>query len=116
MNFQLFLLLLAALLDPDKRNLMDFYEAQQEALRSQIPGKLRFTQTQKARLGLAAKALGRKALDQITTLVTPDTLFRWHREAVNKKWDYSKNRKPGRPNINVEIEVFILQWAQDNKD
>ena len=76
MNYPSFLLLLAALLDPDKRKLMELYEAQLDALRSQIPGKLRFTHAQKARMARAAKALGRKALRQVKTLVTPDTLLR----------------------------------------
>ena len=114
MNYPSFLLLLAALLDPDKRKLMELYEAQLDALRSQIPGKLRFTHAQKARMARAAKALGRKALRQVKTLVTPDTLLRWHRKLVRQKWDYSKKRGPGRPHTKSEIESFILQWAQDN--
>ncbi len=115
MNFTLFYLLLSALLDPDKGKLLDFCNAQVEVLRSQIPGRLKFTPAQKARLGLAAKALGRKALREITTLVTPDTLLRWQLEAVREKWDYSKKRGPGRPSTRSEIENFIVQWAGQNK-
>ena len=33
--------------------------------------------------------LGRKALSELTTIVTPDTILRWHRELVAQKWDYS---------------------------
>ncbi len=115
MNFSLFLVLLCALLDPDRRKLIEIYESQLDALRSQLPGKLRFTQAQKARIARAAKALGRKALKGITTLATPDTLFRWYREAVRAKWDYSENRGPGRPKTKAQIENFIVQWAQENK-
>jgi transposase len=113
-NVSLLLAYLAALSNPDKRALVEFYEAQIAALRSQIPGRLHFTQTQKARLGLAAFALGRKTLKGLTTLVTPDTLFRWHREAVKHKWDYSRKHGPGRPSTLPEIERLIIQWTQQN--
>ena len=33
--------------------------------------------------------LGRKLLTEVGTLVTPDTLLRWHRLLVANKWDYS---------------------------
>ena len=115
MNFSFFLLLLTALLDPDKQKLIEMYEAQLDVLRSKVPGPLRFTNAQKARMALAAIALGRKALRKITTLVSPDTLFRWHREAVRSKWDHSQKRGPGRPQTKAEIENFIIQWAQKNK-
>jgi RHS repeat-associated protein len=38
-------------------------------------------------------------LAQIGTLFTPDTILRWHRLLVARKWDYSERRqkKPGRP-------------------
>jgi putative transposase len=39
------------------------------------------------------KILGRKMLEQITTIVTPETILRWHRELVAAKWDYSQCRK-----------------------
>jgi putative transposase len=116
MNHRLFLLLIAALLDPDKRKLIELYESQLDALRSQIPGRLRFTQSQKARMAEAARALGRKALRELSTIVTPDTLFRWYKESVRQKWDYSNKRRPGRPNTKAEIERFIIQFAQENKD
>jgi hypothetical protein len=77
---------------------------------------LRFARPQKARMAEAAKALGRKTLHGLSSIVTPDTLFRWHREEVCKKWDYSHKRKSGRPNIKVEIEKFTLQLAGENKD
>ena len=43
-------------------------------------------------LAVKAKSIGRKALLQLTTIVTPDTILRWHRELVAKKWDHSEKR------------------------
>src|SRR5713101_1245549 len=32
-------------------------------------------------------------------MVTPQTLLRWHRELVRRKWTYRSSGKPGRPPI-----------------
>jgi hypothetical protein len=32
------------------------------------------------------KILGRKRLEEVGTLFTPDTILRWHRMLVAKKW------------------------------
>jgi len=52
-------------------------------------------------------------LGQIGTLVTPDTILRWHRLLVAKKWDYSDRRKksPGRPALAQEIRDLVLRLA-----
>ena len=55
---------------------------------------------QRRRLAIKGKVLGRKALHQVATIVTPDTILRWHRQLVAMKWDYRKRRKSiGRPRI-----------------
>jgi hypothetical protein len=49
-------------------------------------------------LAVKGKVLGRKALKEIETIVTPDTVLRWHRTLLTRKWDYSERRKnAGRP-------------------
>jgi len=105
---------IAALVNSDKAELIDFYEAQLEALRYNCPPKLRFTAHLRAQMGKTAKALGLKALQGITTLVTPDTLLRWNRECARKKWDYSKERGPGRPRTRSEIVRLLIRWAHEN--
>ncbi len=62
------------------------------------------------------KALGRKTLRELTTIVTPDTILRWHRELVAQKWDYSHKRKSvGRPRIRQIIVDLIPRFAAENK-
>lgn len=47
--------------------------------------------------------------------MTPDTILRWHRELVAKKWDYSEKRQAvGRPRIRQAIVDLILQFAREN--
>jgi putative transposase len=55
-------------------------------------------------------------LQQVATIVTPDTILRWHRMLVAKKWDYSNRRKkkPGRPRIRQVIIDLILRFAKEN--
>ena len=82
-------------------------------LREQLGGKrLLFTDGQRRRL--AAKAIRHNGLFEIGTLVTPDTLLRWYRRLIAKKYDGSKARKFGRPKAAAEIEQLIIQMARDN--
>jgi transposase InsO family protein len=63
-----------------------------------------------------AKALGRKLLASVGTLFTPDTLLRWHRLLIARKWDYSdrKTPQPGRPPITQEVQQLVVRLAQEN--
>lgn len=60
------------------------------------------------------KAVGRKVLLELNTIVSPDTLMRWHRRLVAQKWNFAHRRGPGRPGIMREIAELIVRMAQDN--
>jgi putative transposase len=47
-------------------------------------------------------------------LVTPQTLLRWHRALVRRKWTYGKERTPGRPPVDPQIADLILRMAREN--
>jgi len=52
---------------------------------------------------------------ELTTIVTPDTILRWHRELVARKWDHSDKRKStGRPRLRQVVVDLILRFARDN--
>jgi hypothetical protein len=42
--------------------------------------------------------LGGRRLRQVATIVTPDTILRWHRLLIARKWTYAKGRG-GRPGV-----------------
>ena len=42
---------------------------------------------------LSVRNSGREALDAVASIVTPDTILRWHRELVAKKFDTSGQLK-----------------------
>jgi transposase InsO family protein len=69
------------------------------------------------RKGLAEKGrpLG-KLLAQVITIVQPETLLKWHRRLVAKKWDFSARRANavGRPPVDAVVEKLIVQLAKDN--
>lgn len=98
-----------------QQDVIDYLQEEKRALREQLGGKrLRFTDAQRIRLAERAKKLGHKKLQEIGTLVSPDTLLRWHRELVTKKYDGSKKRGPGRPRRASEIERLIVEMSRDN--
>ena len=94
---------------------IEFLQAENRLLKERLSGKrIRFTDAERALLARKAKAVGRKALLELDTLVSPDTLMRWHRRLVAQKWDFSKRRGPGRPGIMREISQLIVRMAQEN--
>lgn len=94
---------------------IEFLQAENRMLKERLRGKrIRFTDAERTLLARKAKAVGRKALLEFDTIVSPDTLMRWHRRLVAQKWDFSKRRGPGRPGIMREISQLIVRMAQDN--
>jgi hypothetical protein len=78
--------------------LIDYLREENRVLREQLGGRrLRFTDDQRRRLAAKAKGLGRKALAELGTIVTPETLLAWHRRLIAQKYDGSNKRVPGRP-------------------
>jgi putative transposase len=45
---------------------------------------------------------------------SPQTLLRWHRELVRRKWSYQGRRRAGRPRIGGEAAELILRLAKEN--
>lgn len=78
-------------------------------------GRIRLTDDERRVLAVKGKALDRRLLEKVAMIVRPDTILRWHRQLIAKKWDYSKRRKsPGRPKTAKEIEELVLRMAREN--
>jgi putative transposase len=46
-------------------------------------------------------------------IVTPQTLLRWHRELVRRKWAQPR-RSPGRPTVDLQVRQLVLRFAREN--
>ena len=94
---------------------IEFLQAENRLLKGKLGGKrIRFTDAERALLARKAKAVGRKALLKLDTIVSPDTLLRWHRRFVAQKWNFVHRRGPGRLGVMREISDLIFRMAQDN--
>ena len=105
MNFffqpwQLLVLILAAWINREQHKVIDYLRLENQILREKLGKRhILLNDDQRRRLAVKGKVLGRKLLAQFGTLVTPDTILRWHHLLVAKKWDYSQRQQqnPGRP-------------------
>jgi putative transposase len=86
-------------------------------LREQLGDRrLRLNDDQRRRLAAKAKRLKGTILEEIATIVTPDTLMAWHRRLIAQKHDGSAKRQPGRPRKADEVETLALRMADENRN
>jgi transposase InsO family protein len=95
---------------------IEFLQAENRLLKERLRGRrIRFTDAERALLAHKAKAVGRRALLELDTIVSPDTLLRWHRRLVAQKWNFAERRGVGRPGIMRRISELIVRMAQENR-
>jgi len=75
----------------------------------------RLQEAERKVLAEKGKPLG-QLLHDVLTIVQPETLLKWHRRLVARKWDFSRRRngKFGRPSVAVEMERLVVQLAREN--
>ena len=56
---------------------------------------------------------GRRGLRQVATIVTPDTILRWHRQLIARKGTYAKRRR-GCPGVLAEIRQLVVRMMKEN--
>ncbi|MBT8207364.1 MAG: DDE-type integrase/transposase/recombinase [Acidimicrobiia bacterium] len=110
------LLATAGLVNQDQIRVIEYLLEENRVLREMLGKKRpRFTDRQRRRLAAKAKLVGRAVLNEIATIVTPDTLLRWHRQLIAMKWDYSSRRGQGRPRIMQTIRRLVVRFALENR-
>jgi transposase InsO family protein len=94
----------------------EYLVAENRILRNQIAGRVRLTDGERTTLAALGKRLGKQALAEVMSVVTPETLLAWHRRLIAKKFDGSQHRRhPGRPRCHQEIENLVVQCAKENR-
>jgi len=114
--WHLILLFLASQLNREQQRVIEYLQVENQVLRERLgKGRILLSDDQRRRLAVKGKALGRRALRELATIVTPDTILRWHRELVAQKWDFSKlSKRVGRPRVREEIVKLVVQMAREN--
>jgi putative transposase len=79
-------------------------------LRRQV-GRPRFETHDRLLLAALSRVLPRSSWNAF--LVRPETLLRWHRRFVARRWTYP-HRRPGRPPIGHEVRELVLRLAREN--
>ena len=93
----------------------EYLAAENKILRSKIEKTIRFNDAERILLANIGKRLGIKALKDIACIVKPETIMKWYRKLVAKKFDGSSNRKKvGQPKTEKEIEAHVIRFAQEN--
>jgi putative transposase len=111
---QVLLVTLAGWVNRHQQQVIEYLVEENRVLREQAKGRrLRLTDDQRRRLAAKGQRLGRRVLAQVATLVTPDTILRWHRQLIARKWTFEPKRL-GRPGIMQEISSLILRMATEN--
>src|SRR5262247_222663 len=94
----------------------EYLVTENRILRHQIKGRVRLGTGERKALAEIGQKLGKQALEQVATIVKPDTILAWHRKLVAQKFDGSQQRKAlGRPKIDQELEALVVRMAQENR-
>ena len=110
---QMVLCVLTGWLDRREREAVAYLIEENRLLRRQLgTRRLRLTDDDRRRLAARAYRVGRTALREIATIATPDTLLRWHRQLIARKWTYAS--QPGRRGILLEIRRLVVRMAEEN--
>jgi len=88
------------MLNEHQQRVVECLKAENQVLREQLgPKRIRLNDDQRRRLAVVGRAIGRKALSEICSIVTRDTMLRWHRKLIAQKHDGSGSRRAGRPGV-----------------
>lgn len=90
---------------------IDFLRAENQILRKRISGRLRFTDSERRTLVKYGLRI-RDCLEQVATLVKPETILAWNRQFKKHKWDYSK-RRGGRRRKRDDVEEIAVRLAME---
>ncbi len=89
-------------------------------LQRERPQPPRLTRWEKLTLAVLTAKLAhstagpRARLDQLLLLFKPETVLKWHRELVRRKWTVRRQRAGGRPATSAGVEELILRLAGEN--
>jgi hypothetical protein len=109
-------LLVAGWVNRQQQAVIDYLLEENRVLRAAHgPRGLCLTDDQRRRLAVKGKVLGRRRLAAIARIVTPDTILRWYRTLVAKKYDSSKAQRRGRPSTKPDLAALVIRMAKETR-
>ena len=93
---------------------------QLEILQRKLDKPLRVSHAEKFSVALLTVRLKRitgksaKELRDTIRIFQPETVLKWHRQLVRRKWTHRHRSRSGRPRTNVEVERLVLRLARAN--
>jgi putative transposase len=116
MILQVLIAMVAGWVQRHQQQVISYLIEENRIIKAQLRGRrLRLTDTERRRLAALAYPLGRKRMQEVATIATPDTLLRWYHRLIAQKFDGSHDRHHlGRPRIIEEIEQLVVRMAEEN--
>ncbi len=112
---QFLLMVMAGWVNRRQLEAIDYLKEENRVLHEQLGGRqVRFTDDQRRRLALKGRVVGRHRLAALAGLVTPETILRWYRELIAKKYDGTARRGVGRPVRSPTIRELVVTFATEN--
>ncbi len=113
---KMMLVMLAGWINRRQLAAIDYLREENRVLREKLGKKrVRLNDDQRRRLAARGKVLGRRLLADVCSIVTPDTILRWHRQLIARKYDGSSKRRPGRPRVMEVIRELAIRMAKGNE-
>ena len=86
-------------------------------LQRRQPRRPHLTWADRALLAALLSVIPKARRQGLRLLVTPDTILRWHRDIVRRRWAArSKRGRTGRPAIRRDVKALVLRLARENPE
>jgi putative transposase len=116
MDWKQFLAYIMGSVDQELLLRHEYLVMENRILRQQIQGRVRLSDGERKTLAEIGRRLGKKALEEVASIVNPETILAWHRKLIAQNFDGSGQRKtPGRPRVDAELEALVIRLAQENR-
>ena len=109
------LLVFSGWVGSQQQRVVEYLLEENRILRQQLGDRrLHLTDDQRRRLAVKGKLLGRRLLEKVAGIVTPDRMLAWYRRLVAKKYDGSGKRGTGRPPTDEDLAALVVRMAGEN--
>jgi len=84
-------------------------------LQRQVGARPKMSWADRAFIAFLLNVIPKQRRAALRLMVTPQTVLRWHRDIVRRRWAYKARRKhPGRPRTHRNIGASVLRLANEN--